>query len=340
MKEAILYEKLEDKLTKCNVCQHHCLIPQGKRGFCQTRLNREGVIYSLIYGQVSSLHADPIEKKPLYHFYPGSLCLSLGSLGCNFKCLGCQNWEISAASVDEKASGTKYISPEASIGLAIENNCQGISWTYNEPAIWLEYTLDAAKLAKEKGLYTAYVTNGYISPEALDAIGPYLDGYRVDLKGFSKQSYKKITGVSKFEGIMEVTKRAKEKWSMYIECVTNVTPGFNDDLKELKNLAHWIAHELGEDTPWHVTRFYPHLELTNVAVTPTALLEAVREIGLKAGLKYVYLGNVINQAAGNTYCPNCKKVIVERDGYSINSFNIVKGKCSFCQAPIAGRYEK
>lgn len=340
MKEAILYEKLENKKTKCNVCQHRCVIPEGKRGFCQTRLNKDRVIYTLIYSQVSSLHPDPIEKKPLYHFYPGSLCLSLGSLGCNFKCPGCQNWEISYARVEEKATGTRYISPQASIDLAIQNSCQGLSWTYNEPAIWLEYTLDSAKLAKENGLYTVYVTNGYMTAESLDLIGPYLDAYRVDIKAFSRESYRKIAGITRFEGIMEVAKRAKEKWSMHLECVTNITPGFNDDSDELKKIAQGIVDNLGKDTPWHITRFYPNSELTNTSATPISLLEKTREIALKEGLEYVYLGNVMNHPAENTYCPNCKKVIVKRDGYSINKFNIVKGKCSFCQTPISGRYEK
>ncbi len=340
MKEAILFEELENKKTKCKVCQHYCIIPEGKRGFCQTRLNRGGIIYTLIYGQVASLHADPIEKKPLYHFYPGSVCLSLGSLGCNFKCSGCQNWEISCANIDEKASGTRYITASESIDLAIKNNCQGISWTYNEPAIWLEYTLDSAKKAQEKGLYTAYVTNGYISVEGLDLIGPYLDAYRVDIKGFAKETYKKIAGITKFEGITEVTKRAKEKWSMHIECVTNLTTGINDDLNELKNLAHWIANELGKDTPWHITRFYPNSDLSLIPATPISSLEKTREIGLKEGLKYVYLGNIMNHPAEHTYCPNCKKVVIKRNGYSITEFKLTQGKCSFCQASISGRYEK
>lgn len=292
MKEAILYEKLENKIAKCNVCQHRCLIAEGKRGLCRTRLNKGGIIYTLIYGQVSSLHVDPIEKKPLYRFHPGSLCLSLGSLGCNFKCSGCQNWEISCAEINEQASGTRYISPEALIDLALQNNCQGLAWTYNEPAIWLEYTIDGAKLAKEKGLYTVYVTNGYITPEGLDLIGPYLDAYRVDIKGFSRETYKKIAGITKYEGIIDTAKRAKEKWSMHIECVTNVTPGINDNLAELKNLASWIADSLGKDTPWHITRFYPNHKLTDLATTPIPYLEKIKDMALSQDLKYVYLGNV------------------------------------------------
>ena len=292
MKEAILYEKLENKKAKCNICQHRCVISEGKRGLCQTRLNKDGVIYTLIYGQVSSLHADPIEKKPLYHFHPGSLCLSLGSLGCNFKCSGCQNWEISCAEIDEQASGTRYISPEDLIDLALQNNCRGVAWTYNEPAIWLEYALAGARLAKEKGLYTVYVTNGYITPEGLDLIGPYLDAYRVDIKGFSRETYKKIAGITNFVGILDTAKRAKEKWSMHIECVTNITPDINDNLDELKKLASWIANNLGKDTPWHITRFYPNYKLTDLAATSVSYLEKIKEMALNQGLKYVYLGNV------------------------------------------------
>ncbi len=339
LKESYLYETLSENQVKCNICQRRCLIKENERGWCKTRLNQAGKLYTLIYSKVSSIAISPIEKKPLFHFYPGSNWLSLGTLGCNFRCPGCQNWEIAHSNLNSDKNRFQLITPEESIRLAKEYNCKGISWTYNEPTIWFEYTLDSAKLAKKNSLLTNYVTNGYITPEALDLIAPYLDSFRVDLKGFSSNFYEKICHIKNFTGILDVTKRAKEKWGMHVEIITNLIPGYNDDEKQLHNITSWIAKELGEMTPWHLTRFMPYLELKSLNPTPVATLEKAREIGFSAGLKYVYLGNVPGHKGENTYCHNCKKLLIERYGIITLDNKIKEGKCPYCGTRIPGRFE-
>jgi pyruvate formate lyase activating enzyme len=298
-----------------------------------------GELYSLIYGKVSSIRVSPIEIKPLFHFYPGSRWLSLGSLGCNFLCPGCQNREISHADPEKEIPLTEYISPEKAVQLATGENCKGISWTYNEPTLSLEYTLDTAKKAKEKGLLTNYVTNGYITPEAMKLLGPSLDAYRVDLKGFSAHAYKRIANISDFEGILEIIKMAKYKWGMHIEIITNLTPGFNDNERQLHDMARWIVDQLGSETPWHITRFVPHLKLSHLTHTPISKLEQARQIGMDNGLRYVYLGNVPGHPAENTYCPECGKLLIERQNYQILRYNLKGSKCNFCNQKIAGYFE-
>ena len=337
--EAQLYDTLPDGGVRCNICQRRCKIEPEKLGYCYTRLNKQGKLYSLIYSKVSCSMISPIEKKPLFHFYPGSLWLSLGTLGCNFRCPGCQNWDIAHARMDLGKYEVEHITPQESIDLAKRHNCKGISWTYNEPTIWFEYTLDSAKLAKENDLLTNYITNGFITPEALDLIGPYLEAFRVDIKGFSDEFYKKMCNVDDFKGILEVTKRAKEKWGMWVEIITNVIPGYNDDEGQLKAIASWIKNDLGEFTPWHLTQFVPHLELSHIPATPVSALEKAREIGLKEGLKYVYLGNVWGHPAENTYCHNCQKLLIERKGFYILQNHIKDGKCPFCGTVIPGKFE-
>jgi pyruvate formate lyase activating enzyme len=339
LKEALLYDALPDGSVRCNVCQRRCVIEPGRVGYCRTRLNRAGKLHSLLYSKVSSSMVSPIEKKPLFHFYPGSRWLSLGTLGCNFRCPGCQNWEIAHAEMDLDRDDLKSITPQEGVDLAREHNCKGISWTYNEPTIWFEYTLESAKLAKENGLLTNYVTNGFITPEALDLIGPYLDAFRVDIKGFSDECYKKMCHVDDFRGILDVTRRANEKWGMWVEIVTNVTPGYNDDEVQLRGIASWIRNDLGEFTPWHVTQFVPHLELSHVPATPVSTLVRTREIGLGAGLKYVYLGNVWGHPAENTHCHSCGKLLVQRRGFYVSKLEIEEGKCRYCYTSIPGRLD-
>lgn len=211
---------------------------------------------------------------------------------------------------------------------------KGISWTYNEPTIWFEYTFESAKLAKAKNLYTVYVTNGSITPQALDIIGPYLDVFRVDIKAFSDSSYRKITPIFDFKKILETTTYAKQKWNMHIEIVTNVVPTINDDFGELRSLARWIRDTLGNSTPWHVTRFYPYLEFSHIPPTPVEELESIREIGIAEGLKYVYIGNVLGHPYEDTYCPKCKRRIIKRSGFSIIDYHVKDGKCEFCGEEI------
>ncbi|MFB0520179.1 MAG: AmmeMemoRadiSam system radical SAM enzyme [Desulfatiglandales bacterium] len=339
MQKAALFKPVKHNLIQCHVCQRRCKIAPGSSGFCKTRKNMNGKLYSLIYGKVSSIRVSPIEIKPLFHFYPGSRWLSLGSLGCNFLCPGCQNWEISHANPEKETPFTEYISPEKAVQLAIKDNCKGISWTYNEPTLWLEYTLDTAKIARAQGLLTNYVTNGFITPEAMDLLGPSLDAYRVDLKGFSAHTYKSIANISDFEGILRIIEMAKSKWGMHIEIITNLTPGFNDDKEELHNMAHWIVNHLGPETPWHITRFVPHFKLSHLDYTPISRLEQARHIGMGNGLRFVYLGNVPGHPAENTYCPRCEKLLIERRNYQILKYNLEGNRCSFCSQIIAGYFE-
>jgi len=239
-------------------------------------------------------------------------------------------------SATQSFAGTQEITPEESVELALSYKCRGISWTFNEPAIWLEYTLDSAKLAKERGLYTAYVTNGFITPEALELISPFLDAFRVDIKGFSEKTYTRISSVNAFSGVLDSAKRAKHTYGMHVECVTNITPGINDDDDELREMAHWIKDELGPDTPWHVTRFHPHLDFSNILATPVSKLERIRRLGFDEGLRYVYLGNVPGHPGENTYCYNCNKLLIERRGFSVTKYCIEDGKCPECGTEIAG----
>ena len=335
----LLYRVLENGSIRCQICRRRCKIAPGKKGFCQTRQNVHGELHSLIYGRVSSIRVSPIEIKPLFHFYPGSRWLSLGSLGCNFLCPGCQNWEISHADIEKQIPFTEYMPPEKLVQLAIAENCKGISWTYNEPTLWLEYTLDTARIAKDRGLLTNYITNGYITEEALSLIGPYLDAYRVDLKAFSYRSYQKIANISDFEGVLDSIITAKYKWDLHIELITNLTPGYNDSEDELHDMTHWIVDQMGPDTPWHVTKFVPHLKLSHLKYTPISKLEQARQIGIDEGLRYVYLGNVPGHPAENTYCPQCGELVIERQNYIILRYHLKGSSCVFCNHSIAGWFE-
>ena len=332
--EAMLYEKLTEQRVRCNTCQWRCVINPGKLGVCRMYQNRDSTLYNLNYASVSSLAADPIEKKPLFHFFPGSLALSLGSWGCNFHCQDCQNWEISCLETDKSWRTQRQVLPEEAVAMAKSHRCAGIAWTYNEPGIWFEYTLDSARLAKENNLYTVYVTNGYLTPEALDTIGPYLDVWRVDVKGFSDSLYRDLARINKWQGILEVARRAKDRWRMHVEVVTNIVPTMNDDDKQLRGIARWIREELGELTPWHVTRFYPSYNLTHLPPTPLTTLEHACDIGKEAGLRFVYVGNAPGHRSESTFCYSCGKLVVERVGYQAKVVGLDGSRCRSCGAEL------
>ena len=334
MREVYLYEKLPGSRVKCNICQWRCTINPGKLGVCRMRRNSDGVLYALNYADVSSIAVDPIEKKPLFHFFPKSQVFSMGTWGCNFHCQDCQNWQISCIEPMAEKGGLRTISPEASIEMAKREQCQGIAWTYNEPTIWFEYTFDGAKLAKENNLYTVYVTNGYITPEALDMIGPYLDAYRVDVKGFSERLYRELAKVSKWRGVLEVAERAQQKWGMHVEVVTNIVPTMNDDEEQLEGIATWIRDRLGELTPWHVTRFYPQYQMLHLPPTPVATLEHACAIGHRVGLRFVYAGNVPGRGNENTVCYSCGNLIISRVGYHSEIMGLKDSRCKFCDADL------
>jgi len=288
------------------------------------------MLYNLNYGLASSVAADPIEKKPLFHFYPGTLALSLGSWGCNFHCLDCQNWQISTV----EAKYSQVIPPSAAVDLAHNYHCAGIAWTYNEPSIWFEYTLDSAMLAKEKNLYTVYVTNGSLTAEALDTIGPYLDAWRVDIKGFSDTFYRSLAKVIRWQEILDVTRRAQDKWDMHVEVVTNIVPTMNDDDQQLEGIATWIRDQLGELTPWHVTRFFPHHQMTDLPPTPISTLEHAADIGHRVGLKFVYTGNVPGHQSESTVCYHCGQLNVQRFGYQTKVVGLSGSRCQSCGAEL------
>lgn len=330
IKEGVLFDILPGNKVKCNICSHRCTVSEGRPGICGTRKNIDGKIYSLIYNTVSSEAVDPIEKKPLYHFLPGTFSYSLGTIGCNFRCLHCQNWKISQVSLEE--AYTKEITPEESVRRAVAAGCRSISWTYNEPAIWHEYTYDSAKLAKKAGLKTIYVTNGYITPEALRRIAPYLDAFRVDIKSFSDEFYRKICG-ARLSPVLESTKLAKEL-GMHIEIITLLIPAKNDSPEEISRIVKWVHDSLGEDTPMHFTRFYPMHKMDDIPPTPVGTLEIAYDIAKKEGLRFVYTGNVPGHKYENTYCPKCNMLLIDRAGFQVNAIKIKDGACPSCGEKI------
>jgi pyruvate formate lyase activating enzyme len=334
MHEAMLYEKLSDSRARCHVCQWRCVIQPGKYGLCRMRRNSEGTLEVLNYGKVSSVAADPIEKKPLFHFHPKSQAFSLGGWGCNFHCKHCQNWQISHRTQETGGRDSQVVSPEKAIALTKQSGCDGIAWTYNEPCIWLEYTLDSAKIAKREHLYTVYVTNGFFTEEALDTMGPYLDAWRVDLKGFSDSLYQGLAKVIKWRKVLDIAKRAQNKWGMHVEVVTNIIPTWNDDDEQLEGIARWIRDELGELTPWHVTRFHPQYQMLHLPPTPVSTIERAYEIGKKAGLRFIYVGNIPGHKGENTVCYSCNRLVVERVGYHTKIIGLDGSKCRFCGAEL------
>jgi pyruvate formate lyase activating enzyme len=333
LKETLLAKKRQGKKVACFTCQRRCLVAPGKWGYCQTRVNKKGKLYSVIYNLVSSVNIDPIEKKPVFHYQPGSPCLSLGTYGCNFRCKFCQNWLISHVNGSSlNIDNEKALSPKEAIKLAKKSNASGIAWTYNEPAIWLEYSLEGAKLAKKEGLYTCWVTNGYATPEAIDAIAPYLNIYRVDLKSFEDRLYQKLSNVPSAAGVFKTLKYIHDKYpQIHIECITNVVPAWNDSEDNLKRIASWIIKNIGPKTPWHVTRFFPYADLTDVPPTSEESLYRARELGMKEGLEFVYIGNMAVDQEDDTFCPKCKNLAIRRTGYSVEILAVDKdGHCLDC----------
>ncbi len=335
--KALLQRTFSENVVECLTCIRRCKIREGASGYCGTRINRNGSLYTMIFGIVSSIAVTPIEKKPMFHFYPGSLWLSVGSFGCNFRCPGCQNWDISHFSFKKSDSGS-FISPEELVKIAEKQKCIGISWTYNEPILSIEYIIDCAKICKKKGILTNLVTNGSFTEDAFAKLLPFLDSCRVDLKGFHRETYIKIAHLEDFENILNSIKKLKE-CSCALELITNVIPGFNDNEKEIEDASVWILNNLGENTPWHFTRFFPHRFLSHLYPTPIRTLEKFRNIAMGKGLKYVYLGNVPGHPAENTYCPNCKALLIERYNIQILRINLKKAKCPTCGYPIHGVFE-
>ena len=333
MKEALLYKKLESKLVHCYLCAHQCRIADKKFGFCGVRQNMDGVLYTYVYASPCAMHVDPIEKKPLYHFFPGSTSFSIATIGCNFRCRFCQNWEISQSSIRDGGDlREEEFLPSEVVKEAQRYKCRSISYTYTEPTIFFEYALETAKLAKDKGLYNNFVTNGYMTDECLKMLKPYLDAANVDLKFFKDSSYKKICAGS-LEPVLNSI-RTMHKLGIWVEVTTLVVPGENDSEEELTGIAQFIA-SIDKNMPWHVSRFHPDYKFTDNEATSEATLKKAQEIGFKAGLNYVYVGNIYGWG-NDTSCHNCKKLLVKREVFTVLENNIKQGKCAFCNTVIPG----
>ncbi|MBI9077361.1 MAG: AmmeMemoRadiSam system radical SAM enzyme [Desulfatibacillum sp.] len=336
--KAYLYQPMEDSKVKCNLCHHRCVIPQGKRGICAVRENQDGELVSLVYAQAIAASSDPIEKKPLFHVLPGSRSFSIATVGCNFHCRFCQNSNIAQMprDLDGKIMG-RYFPPDQVVAQAKQTGCKTIAYTYTEPTIYFEYAYDTAKLAAQEGLRNVFVTNGYETPEAIEKIAPYLHAANVDLKAFSPGFYKEMCG-AKLENVLE-TLKCMHSAGIFLEITTLIIPGLNDDPAQLEELAGFIAQSLSPQTPWHVSRFHPTYNLIDRSATPPATLFQAHEIGKKAGLHYVYTGNIPGQGGENTYCHHCQTLLIERMGYTIQQNVLKNGTCPNCQTPAHGLWK-
>lgn len=331
-KEALFYDRLNDNTVRCQLCPRRCTIPLGQRGFCQVRQNQGGRLYSLSYGKLVSVHVDPIEKKPLFHFLPSTEAFSIATAGCNLRCKFCQNWEISQRRPEE--IDYQYIEPVALVKEAVASGAHTIAYTYTEPTIFYEYMLETAKLARQAGLKNVMHSSGYINEGPLRQLAKYLDAANIDLKGFSDEFYSKLSEGS-LAPVLSSLKVLKSE-GVWIEITNLILPGYNDDPELVRKMCLWIKDNLGEDTPLHFSRFFPMYKMIALNPTPVSTLEDARKIAMECGLRYVYIGNVVGNPAENTYCPRCKRLLIERRGYFVLQNNIKEGKCSFCGEKIAG----
>lgn len=333
LKEASFWQALEDGKVQCQLCPNRCVLAEGQRGLCKVRENRGGKLYSLVYGKPVTTHVDPIEKKPFYHFLPTARAYSLATTGCNLQCLYCQNWDIAQRFPEDVQS--RDLSPEQVIEEALQSGAQVIAFTYNEPIVWYEYMYDIAKLAQEKGLRTVMVSNGYINPEPLKKLIPYMDAIKVDLKGFDDQYYQEVIR-GRLEPVLETLKVLRDS-GIHYEIVTLLVTGKNDSEEEIKKECQWIKENLGDQVPLHFSRFSPKYKLANLPPTPEETIKKAREICLDIGLKYVYTGNIADVQGSTTFCPDNDQPLIIRKGYFISQNEIDQlGKSSICPTEIPG----
>ena len=330
MKEAQLYTRLENQEVHCQLCAHSCKIPEGKFGFCQVRQNISGILYTLNYAKLVSANIDPVEKKPLYHFLPGTSTFSIASVGCNFTCGFCQNWEISQLA--PRSLTLPRTAPDKVIKLAQQNNCRSIAYTYTEPTVYFEFALETAKLAKVAGLRNIFVTNGYMSREAISLLAPYLDAANIDLKFFKESSYQRICA-AKLGPVLEAIQLLNNA-GVWVEVTTLIIPGENDTPEELTAIAKFIA-AVNKDIPWHISRFHADYKFKNYASTPERTLKLAYDLGVSQGLHYVYVGN-FGAWGQDTLCASCHKLLIKREGFSILESHLVKNSCVFCQTVLPG----
>jgi len=336
MAEALYYEKLGGGLVKCNLCPHGCMLNDGQAGVCKARKNIGGILYTLNYGKPVAINVDPVEKKPLFHFLTGTGTFSIGCAGCNLSCIFCQNWTISQASPEDVPF--QAMSPQEVIQHTIDSGSDSVSFTYNEPLIFYEMVLDTAKLAKEKGVKTVLVTNGYINSEPLQELVPYIDAANIDLKGFNDEFYKKYTGTT-LNPVLDAIKIFK-KAGVHIEITNLLIPSANDKPEEIRALVKWVKENTGVDTPVHFSRFFPTYKMPNTSPTPVETIEMARNIALEEGMKYVYTGNLRSEEGEATICPECGKRVIKRIGYKITCNNMKNGKCGYCGEEIKGMWKK
>ncbi len=337
--DAWLSKELKEDKVLCLACAHACKLEPGAFGKCGVRVNVDGRLKSTVYGLAAAAHIDPIEKKPMYHFLPGTTIFSIGTVGCNFCCKFCQNWEISQypQTNDYKVFGQELM-PQDIVQLALKYGCKSIAYTYNEPIVYFEYTYDTAKLAHEAGLKNVYVTSGFETRRAIDELAPYIDGMNIDIKFFKDESYQKIS-CARLKPVLEAIKYAHSK-GIWIETTTLIIPGINDSDQELRDIAKFIA-DIDPDMPWHVSRFHPDYKMLDRPVTPYKTLKRAYDIGKEEGLHYVYIGNYPDEDLESTYCPNCGFKVIERSGYLGERVknHLVDGKCPKCNTKIAGVWQ-
>jgi len=335
--EARLYNKGDKNYVHCFLCAHRCKIADSKRGICGVRENRGGTLYTLIYGKVVAQHIDPIEKKPLFHFQPDSRSYSIATVGCNFRCLHCQNFEISQMSKDQRRIIGKDITPEEIAHEALQTGCQSISYTYTEPTIFFEFAYDCMKLAKEKGLKNIFVTNGFMTKECIYEMNGemkgLLDGANVDVKAWTEEFYKRVCG-ARLAPVLESIEYMRQL-GIWVEVTTLIIPTQNDSEDELRQIAKWI-YKTDKTMPWHISAFYPTYKMTNLPRTPVSIIDRAREIGLEEGLRYVYTGNVPGDPGESTYCYNCKKLLIERYGFFVKNNAVRDSRCPYCDVQIDG----
>uniref|UniRef100_A0A7C3IMZ5 AmmeMemoRadiSam system radical SAM enzyme n=2 Tax=candidate division WOR-3 bacterium TaxID=2052148 RepID=A0A7C3IMZ5_UNCW3 len=331
-REAMWYRKLDNHVVQCELCPRRCVIPSGKRGFCRVRENRNGVLYSLVYGRPCSINREPIEKAPFFHFLPGRERLTLATVGCNQRCRYCQNWEISQAKPEDVPAET--MSPEEVVALAERLKLPVICFTYTEPVVFYEYMYDIARQARSRGIRTAVVSGGYVNPQPLESLCRVVDAIKIDLKGFTPEFYERVCG-STLAPVLSACRTVAQS-GVHLELVNLVVPGFNDDSTTIRRMCEWIRDSLGDTIPVHFTRFHPDYKLLNSPATPVATLERAVRMARRTGLKYVYVGNVPGHPDENTYCPDCGKKLIGRQGFTVTENNIANGRCRFCGCRISG----
>jgi len=335
LKQAVLWESAGDKKVKCRLCNWRCLIANGRFGQCCVRKNIDGTLYSLNYYKVCAANPDPIEKKPLFHFQPGSQSFSIACVGCNFRCEFCQNWHISQAAVEEGRIDGQAISPQHIVEAAVRSGCKSIAYTYTEPTIFMELCNDCGRLAKERGLTNVFVSNGYETIEAINFAAEWLNGINVDLKAFNEDYYKRLCH-ARLQPVLDTISYIAKKTNIWLEITTLLVPGENDSEDELKKLTDFIVTKAGPDVPWHISRFHPQYKYLDSVPTPVSSLERAFEIGKSAGLHYIYLGNVPGAKSESTFCYKCGRMLIERLGYRIAANNVKDSRCPDCGTEIAG----